>query len=1115
MSEALVMLDKIEEMNDDELKILTSQIELTQLLAPIQNNNRKYAQYTKLLGRLDLKKNSHLQTYLPKVALRLVKQKDPMYVKKYDKVAQDLRDSISSRFLEKLGEGFSLNDIINYSIEELQNLLNKLITDENDKEKELETIWLGMKLNDLTFSSEYKDELFKVMLSKNNEIDTNSDSNIISEIHAEEEVEQHKEKVVIKKKVSKTPKEKAEQSKRALEKRLQEKQALQEKSQQQENEFIELEDIKDEDISEMKIIINQVNIEDNSKMKKLIGKIDVYNTFYNLTPIAEIEGDNIYSLTESDLDALLPKSVKRNINLYYSPYVADQVTFMQERFGNDQLVVCSFDIDELEENITNGTLNPTGYKLPALDYYSEGKITYLYDEEVYQLFSIDDLLDDIYTQKMVRIDHPDIIDTSRVLINLKNGTYAGPFKVMYRSTANSYCIQPRDNQLKYLIKGYSSKDCKKFVIENELSSWPSDYGTFYSIRKEAVQSYHDVITDEELIDAYIELMKNQAQQGEILSTEALLVANEESVFANKNIPEAIRADRIDRIKTILTNRQEAESVNSSMLDMVMEILLRNKDDERAEQIINGILESKPEIVDNVQSIKIIKEKIEALKSEIEQLEQEREVARNTVNIKNENEAKKEEAIFIEKSEALKKICGLLDVAENAIDLNRKVEELKNEEIYYSTHRTKLIEDTKNLESTFVELVNKYSEKIVDITFDGYMSSKMLQAAAQWENKGQEEKLHSIIERINAIESGISKEELLDYLFESVQLARPQYDKNTILNLFICSIQGFLTVLSGKPGCGKTSICNIISQVLGLSLFDEFMKNEDRSVSYNRYIPVSVERGWTSKRDFIGYYNPLTKSFEESNREIFDGLRILDYESREKMTNYPYFILLDEANLSPMEYYWADFMNVCDDQKHNHSINLGSDHVFDVPETLHFLATINNDHTTETLSPRLVDRAWIVTLPQNKNAEYGQGFELDDVKLVPWKLLKEVFISSGEKDTRMDMETQKIYDDIKRQLIPLDIYISPRVDIAINKYWRVASSIMEEDEYEISPNIIALDFAISQKVLPKIMGNGDEYKTNLSKLRDICATNNLLRSTDIMDSILSRGERQMKYYQFFA
>ena len=77
-------------------------------------------------------------------------------------------------------------------------------------------------------------------------------------------------------------------------------------------------------------------------------------------------------------------------------------------------------------------------------------------------------------------------------------------------------------------------------------------------------------------------------------------------------------------------------------------------------------------------------------------------------------------------------------------------------------------------------------------------------------------------------------------------------------------------------------------------------------------------------------------------------------------------MLDEANLSPMEYYWADFMNLCDDLSGDETVSLGENVEFKVSPALRFLATINNDHTTEILSPRLIDRAWIVSLPYSNS-----------------------------------------------------------------------------------------------------------------------------------------------------
>ena len=50
-------------------------------------------------------------------------------------------------------------------------------------------------------------------------------------------------------------------------------------------------------------------------------------------------------------------------------------------------------------------------------------------------------------------------------------------------------------------------------------------------------------------------------------------------------------------------------------------------------------------------------------------------------------------------------------------------------------------------------------------------------------------------------------------------------------------------------------------------------------------------------------------------------------------------LLDEANLSPMEYYWADFMRICGgDDAGDKEIVLGDNLICRIPEHLRFLAT---------------------------------------------------------------------------------------------------------------------------------------------------------------------------------
>ncbi len=400
-----------------------------------------------------------------------------------------------------------------------------------------------------------------------------------------------------------------------------------------------------------------------------------------------------------------------------------------------------------------------------------------------------------------------------------------------------------------------------------------------------------------------------------------------------------------------------------------------------------------------------------------------------------------------------------------------------------------------------------------------LPSRTRKALAQAEQRkirqAQPRSLEELGERINGLPaSGTSSRKALDYLVTAIQKERPQYSRNLILNLLICTHQGFLTVFSGAPGSGKTSFCNLLGKVLGLTQFDRKTGPQDIMSTANRYVPVSVERGWTSKRDLIGYYNPLTRTFEESNRDVYDGLRLLDWEKTHGVRQYPYYILLDEANLSPMEYYWADFMNVCDDWDGEHTLSLGHNHRFQLPETLHFLATINNDHTTETLSPRLIDRAWIVTLPHSDvMPEIQPGLSQGEIQLLSWSQLKSLFDVAHRESCQLTGVEQNVYDRIRARLAEQNIYLSMRIELAIRRYWKVASRLMEPEDH-IRPGIIALDWAVAQKILPKLSGNGAEYEKWLIQFRDDCAGNRMVQSAALLDQILQWGNRRMKFFQFF-
>lgn len=73
----------------------------------------------------------------------------------------------------------------------------------------------------------------------------------------------------------------------------------------------------------------------------------------------------------------------------------------------------------------------------------------------------------------------------------------------------------------------------------------------------------------------------------------------------------------------------------------------------------------------------------------------------------------------------------------------------------------------------------------------------------------------------------------------------------------------------------------------------------------------------------------------------------------------------------------------------------------------------------------------------------------------------------------------------------------------------------EDSAKRDPSIIALDYAISQKILPKINGYGEEYCEWLKELMRKCEENYLIRAKEIIADIIEKGDANMSYYQFFA
>ncbi|MDR3116074.1 MAG: AAA family ATPase [Treponema sp.] len=348
---------------------------------------------------------------------------------------------------------------------------------------------------------------------------------------------------------------------------------------------------------------------------------------------------------------------------------------------------------------------------------------------------------------------------------------------------------------------------------------------------------------------------------------------------------------------------------------------------------------------------------------------------------------------------------------------------------------------------------------------------------------------------------VSGEGIVRRIYEHLQGANRDLSLNDTANYLICIMQGFITTFAGEPGTGKTSLCTILAKSLGLA----------RSDVHSRFVDISVERGWTSHKDFIGYYNPLTKMMEKSNNRVFDALERLHYE-HEHGADAPFFILLDEANLSPLEHYWAAFLRLCDeDSAYSRSLSLGGKHQWSIPRHVRFLATVNFDHTTEELSPRFLDRSWIITLdPNTMGGEVAHLETPNQETIIPFSALSAAFLLRGDArigDEGISSKWAKIQSVFKLNKLP----IMPRNLKMVHTYCAIAGKYMDT---QTSENRFApLDYAISQKILPILNGTGERYHNLLKGLKEECKSMPLCHHH--ITRILKAADENMGFYQFFA
>lgn len=450
-----------------------------------------------------------------------------------------------------------------------------------------------------------------------------------------------------------------------------------------------------------------------------------------------------------------------------------------------------------------------------------------------------------------------------------------------------------------------------------------------------------------------------------------------------------------------------------------------------------------------------------------------------------------------------------ETEEKLISLTEKNKELLSK-LKIQDEYEKIVEQKDIAESEYNDYKNKLDQVKEAIEESVKNLSNEANIIAQQVNA---ELLHKVLNKVSSTEyntetinhfddntlTDLEADKIIDRVEQYLKDSGRNTTHNDIVNYLTCITQGFITTFAGEPGTGKTSLCGLLGKALGLTMEDN-----------KRMTEVSIERGWTSVKDFIGYYNPLTQRMEKSNSEMFRTLETLSMESGREQTIAPFFVLLDEANLSPIEHYWANFLKFCDeDSGTTRTLNLGGDNNYIIPQHLRFLATVNFDHTTEALSPRFIDRSWIITLQAEENIRPTIDIKTPNT-VISYKSLLAAFKNNVNENNENCLKSLNRWKQIKEIFKNNHLPIMPRNQKMVDGYIKSASQYMQT---QTTNRYVAADYAISQKILPLINGIGDDYKELIGNLTEECS--DLPLTSEHLKRIKRNAERNMEYYQFFA
>lgn len=280
----------------------------------------------------------------------------------------------------------------------------------------------------------------------------------------------------------------------------------------------------------------------------------------------------------------------------------------------------------------------------------------------------------------------------------------------------------------------------------------------------------------------------------------------------------------------------------------------------------------------------------------------------------------------------------------------------------------------------------------------------------------------------------------------------------------------LSILQGMSGTGKTSLPKIVAEALS-----------------SRCDIIEVESSWRDKNELLGYYNEFSKTF--TPKKFTQAL----YRARlnpDILT----FIVLDEMNLSRIEYYFSDFLSLMENEPDKREIKLVNvklrrtvkgkkidykgltdGHNIKIPPNVWFIGTANRDESTFEISDKVYDRAYTINF--NKRApkvmHYGEPI---DQRYMPIDVLDDLF-TQAKNSMKFNIDEYPVIAKVEKLLTPYNISFGNRIAKQIEDFVAIYCSCFSANDDIIHT---AVETILLSKVVSKLELKSVEDKAHLAR-----------------------------------